>query len=329
MKLFSKEILNDGIQLGPEENIHASLIGLAVDYLTRFMLGDSVDKAFHISSLGAEKNGMLHKAITLKAHISGLDNNSIIAACKLAGFDVCYRSSIRGYKPIEEINPDLLTIGNIRTMVDRSLSFWNKYGPVVHSNPTFEGGYTATIDSGDGDYVTQDTLWDFKVSKKAPTTQHSLQILIYYVMGLHSFHGYFKNITKLGFFNPRLNTVYTCSVSQIPQETIDEIENKIICYGVQTFSEKPKYPSDQQVSLENVFSVSDICQATRQKKSAVYADIHSGKLSADKKGNKYIISEYEFYRYVDYIKTRQKIMLITMAIVVALAFLLLIFRKSY
>lgn len=333
MKSFSKEVLDDGILLNDEENIHASLIGIAVDYLTRFMLGDSVEKAFHISSLGAKQIGMQYKATTLKAQISGLDNNSIIAACKLAGFDVCYRSSICGYKPIEDISPDLPTIENIRTMVNRSLSFWKKYGPVVHSEPTFEGGYSAMVDTGDGDFVTKDTLWDLKVSKTAPTSKHSLQILMYYVMGIHSIHSYFKDITKLGFFNPRLNTVYICSVSTISMETIQEIEYNVICYDVYNCSRTYQRPSvpDQITLSEKIFSVPDICKITRQKKNSVYTDIRSGKLIANKKGNKYIISEYEVNRYVDYIKMQQKVMLITALAVGALVllFLFVIFRRFF
>ena len=41
--------------LNSEENVHASLMGLAVDYLTRLMTGASAEDAFHISLLGAEK----------------------------------------------------------------------------------------------------------------------------------------------------------------------------------------------------------------------------------------------------------------------------------
>ena len=109
IKCFSKEVLDDGITLNAEENVHPSLIGIAVDYLTRFMSGNSVEQAFHISTLGAIQIGMQDKATTLKSKISGLDDDSIIVACKLAGFDVCYRSSINKYKPIEDIAPDIST----------------------------------------------------------------------------------------------------------------------------------------------------------------------------------------------------------------------------
>ena len=166
IKWFSKETFNDGILLNEIENISPALVGLAVDYLTRFTLGSTVEQAFHISILGAGLIGKKADAYKLVSKISGLNDDSIIAACKLAGFDVCYRSSISGYKSIEEISPDINTIQNIRTMVNRSMSFWKIYGPILHSEITFDGGYSSTVNAGDGDYVTEDTIWDFKVSKK-------------------------------------------------------------------------------------------------------------------------------------------------------------------
>ena len=69
-----------------------------------------------------------------------------------------------------DTNPDSQTIENIRIMVNRSLEFWQKYGPVTVDGFTFEDeGYTETVDSGDGDYLTSDTMWDFKVSKSKLT----------------------------------------------------------------------------------------------------------------------------------------------------------------
>ncbi len=50
---FSLQKLDDGQTLNDEENIHATLIGLAVDYLTRFAMGDSAREAFDISCEGA------------------------------------------------------------------------------------------------------------------------------------------------------------------------------------------------------------------------------------------------------------------------------------
>ena len=74
---------------------------------------------------------------------------------------------------------------------------------------TFEDAYTEKIDSGDGDFLTKDTMWDFKVSINEPTTKHTLQLLIYFLMGKQTGKRKFKALEKIGIFNPRLNHVYT------------------------------------------------------------------------------------------------------------------------
>lgn len=58
-KQFEVTIIDDGRTLNEVENIHASLVGLAVDYLTRFMMGTPVEEAFKISLQGALYNGIV------------------------------------------------------------------------------------------------------------------------------------------------------------------------------------------------------------------------------------------------------------------------------
>lgn len=250
-KQLNVETLDDGKTLNEVEDVHPVLVGLAVDYLTRFMMGTPAEEAFKISLQGArcydlawewiakvngetQENGgaQEYAAYLLKIlnDLKGLDDQSITIACRLAGYDVCYRAGIGGYSPVQLISPDKATIENIAIMVNRCLSFWEKYGPLVKDGFTFEGGYTDTVSSGDGDYLTKDTLWDFKVSKEGPKPQHTLQLLMYYIMGCHSIHPEFKSINKLGIFNPRLNTIYTININSISPEIIKEIENDVICY---------------------------------------------------------------------------------------------------
>ena len=57
--------LDDGQALNPEESIAASLVGTAVDYLSRFMDGSAVEEAFEISLLGARAMRMEAKAFGL------------------------------------------------------------------------------------------------------------------------------------------------------------------------------------------------------------------------------------------------------------------------
>lgn len=229
-KEFSVIVRDDGAQLHSDENIHASLIGLSVDYLTRYIMGTPVNEAFQVSLTGAEFIGEGSYALKLLNNIKGLDRLSIINSCKLVGFDVCCRGALMGYKPVSEISPNDETIENIRIMVNRCVHFWKEYGPIVLDGFTFEGGYTNVISKGDGDYLTNDTLWDFKVSKDKLKNQHTLQLLIYYIMGCHSVHKEFQTVKRLGIFNPRLNTIYLLNVSDISENVISEVSTEVIGY---------------------------------------------------------------------------------------------------
>lgn len=255
---FETIIIDDGITLNEKENIHGSIIGITVDYLTRFCMGTEIQEAFKISLLGATiahdlgLKETLDIAGKLLKGIKGIDDDSITNACKLVTFDIWKRNPLGATmaKNYKEINPDKPTIQNIQTLVKRSMAFFEKYGPVTDDGFTFGpvkedtsayekmlktgngsyGGYTAIVSSGDGDFLTEDTLWDFKVSKTKPTNKHTLQLLMYWIMGQHSGQEKYKKITKLGIFNPRLNTVYLLHIKNIPEDIIKTVEKEVICY---------------------------------------------------------------------------------------------------
>lgn len=222
---------HDNITLYQDENISPGLIGTAVDYLTRFCAGASPREAFQISLLGAALIHDSDHAENMLRNVSGLDDASIVNACRLSGYDVCYRAGTKGYRSVDGITPDSNTIANIRNMTNRSMRFLSEYGPVIKDGFTFEGGYTDIVNTGDGDFLTATTLWDLKVSKKAPTSSHTLQLLMYYIMGMNSIHKEFNSIKSLGIYNPRLNTVYALEVNKIDSSIIDEVSSKIIGYG--------------------------------------------------------------------------------------------------
>lgn len=260
LKLSSFEVVNmfDGVTLYFEENVSPVIVGLAVDYLSRFNMGSTLTDAFHISLLGvnaAKKLGIKNAdkiADMLMSHITGLDDESVIYACKMVSFDVWFRSpkSAVVSTSFTEINPDPATILNIQTMVKRTMTLFEKYGPVVKDGFNFSpahsdtkafndfffshkgsyGGYTPTVHAGDGDFLTKDTLWDIKVSTSKPTSSHTLQLLMYWIMGQHSGQEVFKSITKVGLFNPRLNEAYILDMNTVPDIVIKEVEREVICY---------------------------------------------------------------------------------------------------
>lgn len=289
-KQFNVYEYNDGIVLNENENIHTSIVGLCVDYLTRFMLGNTVEDAFRISLKGALQLDMIngkkqniYKAKSLADSIKGLDDESIASACQLCGYDVVFRAGVAGYKPVETILPDEDTISNIRIMVNRSLNFIKDYGPIILDGFTFEGGYTETVDAGDGDFLTNDTLWDFKVSKSEIKNQHTLQILMYYLMGIHSIHEVFQDIKKLGIYNPRLNKVYTLEISTIPEEIINEVGDYVIGYNTSNYEEKIVDDSDQN----QILKLKDLAQRYGVSTTKITKSFIPLGLPYTKKGNAY------------------------------------------
>lgn len=239
-KFISRKI-DDGKILFDSENIHSSLVGMAVDYLTRFEMGADIKDAFLIPMKGASRALMSNNdnsikiATRLLSCIKGIDEKSVINACKLSSFDVWVRNPVVAplAKTEDEINPDKNTIKNIQIMVGRSINFWKEYGPITADGFTFNSdGYTRTVSSGDGDFLTKDTMWDIKTSKVKPTSKHTLQLLMYWIMGQHSGKDEYKEIKNIGIFNPRLNTVYILPIKDVSPEIIKEVERDVICYEV-------------------------------------------------------------------------------------------------
>lgn len=149
-------------------------------------------------------------------------------------FNVYYRVGMSLlYRMMQKRDSPILTdetIENIRTMVKRSLTFIENYGPITKDGFTLDGAYTDIITIGDGDFLTENTVWDFKVSKHDPNKDHTLQLLIYYIMGKKSNNPEFKTVRNLGIFNPRLNKVYLLAISDVPTEVIAEVSEEIIAY---------------------------------------------------------------------------------------------------
>ena len=229
-KALTAEVYYDDMKINRINPAHKAIQGMAVDYLTRYVNGTPKHIAFKISLMGAKNVDELDNAKRLLNQINGLDSTSICAACQLVGYDVAYRRGPRFFSPVETIIPSNKMIANIIVLVKRSITFLKKNGPVVLDGFTFEGGYNGIISSGDGDYLTADTLWDFKVSKSKPEKNQTLQILIYYILGIHSIHQEFQHIKKLGLFNPESNIAYTISLSDISDNVFQSVSRDVIGY---------------------------------------------------------------------------------------------------
>lgn len=316
---FEKIELNDEKELYEEENINPGLIGLAVDYMTRYLKNNNKDEAFKISIMGAIKINELHKAYNLLEKISGLDDTSIINACKLSGYDVCYRTGVKYFKNVDEINPDQKTISNIKIMIQRGLTFFEKYGPIVKDGITFSGGYTSIIGAGDADFITSDTLWDFKVSKGNLTKDNTLQLIIYYLLGMHSYECNFSCIKKIGIFNPRKNIIYQYEIKNIKKEILKEIEENVIGYG----------NIKKKDSNFNIMTINDIMHQLHCSRHMVMKYYSEYSLPLRKEKNKYIINKNDFYIWLEEMKkfkeAQEKRQKIIMIITIIITFIMLFY----
>ena len=232
-KDFKKEVFDDGKKLNEVESIAPGLVGLAVEYLTKLEYGYKAKDIFSISLRGAFFAGHEKNAQELLYRIKkGLDSVSIATACELVSFDTILRAGPHTYRPVSHKDINEQTIENVRLLVQRAIKFFNDNGPIINTGTTFEGGYSQKINSGDCDLLTEDGLWDMKVSKQQINSKQTLQLLIYYVMGLHSIHKeQFTSLTRLGIFNPRNNTARYVHVNEITQDLINTIEKDVIEYN--------------------------------------------------------------------------------------------------
>ncbi len=235
--LFQEKQYNDYYEVKEVEAAFTSIQGSAVDYLTRYLVSNDKQSAFRISRLGAERvdevyenHNEIDRFMSLLEEVTGLDDRSIYAACRIVGYDSAFRMGVKAFRNVSEIVPPPDVISNIRIMTKRGIAFLKGLGTVVCDELNFEGGYTALVDSGDADYLAGDTLVDFKVSKLNMSTRWSLQLLMYYLLGFHSIHKEYKSVHSLCIFNPYKNKSYICDVDDISDESKYKVSNEVIGY---------------------------------------------------------------------------------------------------
>lgn len=220
---------DDGRSLSDKESLAATTMGLVVDYMTRFMLTHDALGAFDIPIRGARIFGKENVVMQQLNLIKGLDDVSIKAAARIIlVFDASYRIGLTPQFALAERSIDELTLKNVKIMVERSLTFFESVGPVIATEFTFEGGYTNVVTNADADYLTKNTIWDMKVSVKSPKKEHTLQLILYYLLAKRSGQERFKEIDSLGIFNPRLNTSYSLNVDEVDPEVLEEISTNVL-----------------------------------------------------------------------------------------------------
>jgi hypothetical protein len=212
-----------------QENLHNIIVGLAVEHTFKYVMTNRSDIAFKSALRGASKAGLTSKAQSVMSEFDGSLVSLVRTACKMSGFDVCSSKSMEHYSKVDKIVPSSATIENIRIMVDRLYKFYSGIG-TVEFDASLKGSYTDKIRSGGINWISNGILWDFKVTKNAPSKEDTLQSLIRYIMGQKSYDFRIHVVEELGIANPRTGLLYFCKVRDIEAEIIESVSREVIGY---------------------------------------------------------------------------------------------------
>ena len=82
-----------------------------------------------------------------------------------------------------------------------------------------------------GEKLTADGLWDLKVSRWPPNPTYTLQLLLYWRLGLHSTHPEYLRVRRLGLYNARSVTMWSVPVARIGADVVHAVEGDVIGYA--------------------------------------------------------------------------------------------------
>lgn len=262
--------LGDGEPVDQEsENLHPSLVGMAVDYLHRLAWAEPdtsaadslVREVFSVALIGASRiaqalnNDSILRGIeselskfTWRPIAEGrvafnLDEAAVRATIRLVRFDGVGRGALEAWTPSTP-EATQTTVDHVLLLVQRLRDFFDEYGPITAHGFTFApmlsgvpvylksnpGGYTKLVHQGDGDILTTNDVWDIKVLSRGFNRDHTLQVLMYYLMGKESGLEMFDSVTGIGLVNPRLGIARQIEVSAIPDEVIRIVREDVIGY---------------------------------------------------------------------------------------------------
>lgn len=140
---------------------------------------------------------------------------------------VSHISSLKSSKPKRLIQDDAEKLFEMyKRTIDYIISVTNGY--LVTDYKFYPNGYTDLVKYGVGDFICNYTMFDLKCTKNKPNNYNTLQLLMYYCMGLNSDNKLYKYIKKIGMYSPICNKVWTLPVSEISEELIQTINNNVL-----------------------------------------------------------------------------------------------------
>lgn len=236
-----------------EGNFSSQSLGLVFDYLLRteiaIMSGEKISKAvveaFEVSCRGAIMINKWDKAQKLVRNIALLyaksddreENLLEIAqnALELVMYDAVFRAGYYNpkYKPAKLNKRDFETLSIMLGSVEDYLA--REKERIISLGFGFTAKGAKNVAPSDGDLLTEYSLINIKCSIKEPTSKHTLQLLMYYILGMHEYPTVFGKLKYLKILNPRLDKIYSYEIAKIDKDTLRHVEKEIIGYRKSAF----------------------------------------------------------------------------------------------
>ena len=155
-------------------------------------------------------------------------------ASELVVYDAVYRA---GY-----YNPNLKTpkITNedrdaIELMVNETKLYLLEKEKIVALGVSFKAEGANNVSPSDADFLTEESIIDLKCSVSKPTSKHTLQLILYYILGLHEYPNEFKKLKYIKIINPRIDKVFSYEIKKIDVEDLKYNEKEIMGYAKSVF----------------------------------------------------------------------------------------------
>ena len=213
------------------DNVGPKLSESVVEHLSEYLLGADKKAIFSLSMMGAKILGKEDKANALLESITDLEDDSILAAVNLTRYEHIATNSFIANKTgdFSPIELDKNAYHNIKTMVRRVVKFFESKNIVKVHNEFTSDAYTATINNGYINVLTEDTLWEIRAINTI-ISGHTLILLIKLCMAIKSNDDCYKNIKYIGIFNAKTCESMIYPVESIPEVIRKEIETDVIGY---------------------------------------------------------------------------------------------------
>ena len=228
-----RETVTDEPMLTVPPTLRTDVVGQCVQYYATLLYTGDTSKATEVSRMGImrmteeQREDYLDLCHRLKTEDDERRRIGIMYA--ISSYDELFRSGRFTKGPVgPDIGGDEADV--LLEASKRVVAFMARH-PVTGIEVTFPGAYTDCICAGDADILCEDCLWDVKVSKYLPTRDNLLQVLVYYLMGMHSNErSKYEDVERIGIYNPLLGREDTVELSDISEDVKEEVRRKVIGY---------------------------------------------------------------------------------------------------